>query len=61
MMPEGGMIHQAGFKRRAAARKAKRRQYHKGYGRQQRQSYTNSAKRQSGQPTNQPELPLYQY
>jgi hypothetical protein len=55
------MIHQAGFKRRAAARKAKRRQYHKGYGRQQRQRYANGAKRQSAQPTNQPELPLYQY
>jgi len=60
-MPKGGVIHQAGFKRRAAARKAKGRQYHKGYGRQQRQSYTNGAKRQSAQPTNQPELPLHQY
>jgi hypothetical protein len=61
MMPKGGMVHQAGFKRWAAARKAKRRQYHKGYGRQQRQSYANGAKRQSGQPANQPELPLHQY
>jgi hypothetical protein len=61
MMPERGMIHQPGFKRRAAARKAKRRQYHKGYGRQQRQSYPNGAKRQSRQSTDQPELPLYQY
>jgi hypothetical protein len=61
MMPEGGMIHQPGFKRRAAARKAKRRQYHKGYGRQQRQRYTNGTKRQSRKSTNQPELPLHQY
>jgi hypothetical protein len=34
MMPKGGMVHQARFKRWAAARKAKGRQYHKGYGRQ---------------------------
>jgi hypothetical protein len=55
------MVHQAGFKRWAAARKAKGRQYHKRHSRQQRQRYTNGAKRQSAQPTNQPELPLYQY
>jgi hypothetical protein len=61
MMSKGGMVHQAGFKRRAAARKAKGRQYHKRHSRQQRQRYTNGAKRQSAQPTNQPELPLYQY
>ncbi len=47
MMPKGGVIHQPGFKRRAAARKAKGRQYHKGHGRQQRQNYAHGAKRQS--------------